>query len=148
LYNIFTTHQSHEPYEEAKALHIPHWVWALVALTLFGTVIAIARRKIPFAVRLGTGFEVGLLVALFLPFTGAMYLACKGFGQSAVPAQLLWLLTVIVGVFVAISFARTPRTIPFFAYTLSFVLAVAGMSGSILEATTPWSSQVNVLGIF
>lgn len=129
-------------------MHIPYWVWALVALTLFGAVIAIARRKVSFAVRLGAWFEVGLLAFLFLPFTGAMYLACKGFGQSAVPAQLLWLLTVMVGVFVAISFARTPRTTPLFAYTLSFVLAALAMCGSVLEATTPWSGQVNALGIF
>lgn len=129
-------------------MHISPWIWAVVALILFGAVVAIARRKISFAVRLGAWFEVGLTVTLFLPFTWAMYLACRGFGESAVPAQLLWLLTASVGVFVAIFFARTPRTIPLFAYTFSFLLAAMAMSLSVLDATTTWGGQNSVLGVF
>jgi hypothetical protein len=129
-------------------MHISHWVWAVVALILFGAAIAVARRKFPAVVRLGVKFEVGLLVTLFLPFLGAMYAACKGIDESAVPAQLLWLLTVMVGVFVAVYFIRSPRTLPLFGYTACFLLAVLAMGGSILGDTTSWGVQINVLGAF
>lgn len=127
-------------------MHISHWAWAALALILFGAAIQVARRKIPAVARQGAKFEASLLAVLFLPFLGAMYKACEGISESAVPAQLLWLLTVAVGVFVAIYFARSPRTIPFFAYTGCFMLAALVVSGSVLDATTAWNVQINVLG--